>query len=399
MKGLTPYFLIFLFFSSSDLNSQQLLLDIKVDGKEGYIDTAGRIVIAPQFTYGLSFDRNGLAIVKLDKKYQVIDTSGKLMKDLIFENYIGSYNWNGGSRIVVKKNGKYGVLDAGYNEIVPFIYDEVSGFQGGIALATRGKTSGYLNWDGQFTALNDYQRINNMGYGFLAVQKFEEQDIMWIYNTKTQKEELGPYDDSNMDNDFNFGKLVVYEYTNAGRHFIINTKGEIIISPKKNYFIYSPTFTDSVYTIILHEGNSDVEKWGIMDNKGNIVLKPTKEYYGIHHFDSYKHGVFTEYRVKSKMGTVTYGIMDAAGNIIIEASYEDLLIYDEEKIHVKINGKWGIMNWQEAIIVPAIYNNCRFHGDDIMEIKVGEDYDEKRGYINIKTGKVIWPLTYTHERH
>ena len=52
------------------------LAAVKLDKKWGYIDRTGRYVIKPRFDYACSF-AEGLAAVKLDKKWGYIDRTGR----------------------------------------------------------------------------------------------------------------------------------------------------------------------------------------------------------------------------------------------------------------------------------------------------------------------------------
>jgi hypothetical protein len=399
MNRLNIYFLIYIFVLSAGLCAQSTLMEVKVNGKAGYIDTSGKMIIQPQFRYGLSFNLNGNAFVRLENGYAVIDTTGKILDGKVFEDYVGTYNWEGITRIVVKNNGKYGLLNDDFSEVQPYIFDEIKQFQSGIAIAVYQGKKGCINMKGAFTALGQFEKTDNMGMGFIGVKKKDHPDEMWIYNVITHKE-LGPYNAVNWGGSFHFGKHTIYAYNQGGYEVVMDTLGNVLIWPKQNLSITDPYFTDSIYSVTVFESlGGETPQRGIMDNKGNFILKPTREYYDIGLFTSYKTGVFAEYQLKSKEGIRTYGIMDAQGKIIIEASYQNLSIYDEGKIRVKINGKWGLMDWHENIILPAIYDEIVFFNDDIAEVRVGRDYDEKKGYLNLKTGKLIWPLTHTHEQY
>ncbi len=49
---------------------------VKIDGKYGYADKSGALVIEPQFDGAEGFSE-GLAAVKLDEKYGYIDKAGE----------------------------------------------------------------------------------------------------------------------------------------------------------------------------------------------------------------------------------------------------------------------------------------------------------------------------------
>ena len=55
------------------------LAPVKVDGKFGYIDKKGRMVIRPQFDEADPFTENYVATVRMNKKYGAIDITGRLI--------------------------------------------------------------------------------------------------------------------------------------------------------------------------------------------------------------------------------------------------------------------------------------------------------------------------------
>lgn len=65
-------------------NSSGELLLIKQDGRYGYIDKTGNIVIEPQFNSPSIFSE-GLAAVKIDGKYGYINKTGKIVIEARFE--------------------------------------------------------------------------------------------------------------------------------------------------------------------------------------------------------------------------------------------------------------------------------------------------------------------------
>jgi hypothetical protein len=81
------------------------------DGKYGYLDGKGRVVIEPQFE-NAEFFHNGLACVKINNKYGFIDETGKIVIKPIYESagyfsfglarvkFNGLYNF-------INKNGKF----------------------------------------------------------------------------------------------------------------------------------------------------------------------------------------------------------------------------------------------------------------------------------------------------
>src|SRR5215470_2505807 len=95
-----------------DCNNDYLFL-VRIKGKYGYINCAGKIVITPQFEIGGQF-REGLASVRVSDKWGFIDKTGKIViaprfrsvwefsEGLAFAAETGSPNWG-----VIDKTGKF----------------------------------------------------------------------------------------------------------------------------------------------------------------------------------------------------------------------------------------------------------------------------------------------------
>ena len=72
---------------------------IRVDGKYGYIDHDGKVLVKPQFAYALNFVA-GMARVELDKQWTYINEAGELMtkkfdKPEVFKVKCEVHTWMG----------------------------------------------------------------------------------------------------------------------------------------------------------------------------------------------------------------------------------------------------------------------------------------------------------------
>lgn len=117
------------------------------DGKKyGLMDTAGRVVLAPQFNDAESFSE-GLAAVRTDDKWGYIDRSGRVIIKPQFDS-AGRFTQDGVA--AVKKDGKYGFIDKGGRVIVGFDFDNADWLSSGLGMVQRGDERGYINRDGRF---------------------------------------------------------------------------------------------------------------------------------------------------------------------------------------------------------------------------------------------------------
>lgn len=100
------------------------------DGKYGYIDTKGRWVIKPQFDFTYKFSE-GLAMVRSGKMHSWIDRKGNtVIQPMEFEAVCEGFNEG---RCAVKRGGKWGYIDRSGRMIVEPRFKKASKFSGGVA--------------------------------------------------------------------------------------------------------------------------------------------------------------------------------------------------------------------------------------------------------------------------
>lgn len=121
------------------------LAKVNKDGKFGYVDLKGNLVIPLIYQDAMTFNE-GYAAVKLDNKWGFVDSTGKVIIGPEYEE-AGSFFQNLSS---VRKNGKFGFIDTGNKIMVPFVYNLASGFSEGLAAVQNEKDLwGYINLNGK----------------------------------------------------------------------------------------------------------------------------------------------------------------------------------------------------------------------------------------------------------
>src|SRR5438309_669023 len=97
---------VFWFAASAQAHSPEVLLIVE-NGKYGYIDKTGRVVIEPQFTNAGEFSE-GLAYVEINDLYGFIDTTGSLVIPPQFDEV---ESFSEGRAAVSNSSGKWGFID------------------------------------------------------------------------------------------------------------------------------------------------------------------------------------------------------------------------------------------------------------------------------------------------
>jgi len=190
------------------------------EGKWGFIDTKGDIVINAQFEAVGSFN-DGYAIIIQNGKRGFINKEGKIVINPQFEH------------VTIFSEGKaaffdgkqWGYIDTKGTYIINPQFDEATVFNGGLALVKQGKYYGYINKQGKFEINPQFEEACSFSNKLAVVQ---------------------------------LGKTFGY----------INKQGKYEINPQ---FEFALEFYNDIAPVL----NS--EKWGFIDKKGKYVINPQFE--------------------------------------------------------------------------------------------------------------------------
>ncbi len=162
MKTKTNIITCILCLLTTAVFAQDLIPFNDKNGKFGYIDRTGRVIVAPKYTYVEVFDGDfaevgvnnglnnkcgfidrtgkivvplkynaagpfsqGLAWVQRKHKYGFVNQKGEEQIPLIFQDA----KWFSEGLAAVKSDGKWGFINASGKTIIPFRYDDIGGMQ------------------------------------------------------------------------------------------------------------------------------------------------------------------------------------------------------------------------------------------------------------------------------
>ena len=130
------------------------------------------------------------------------------------------------------------------------------------------------------------------------------------------------------------------------------------------------------------------KKYGLIDNCGNYLITP--KYEELKKTFGETRSLFTA-KLNKK-----YGVIDEHGETIIDFKYDNMKFFgDKEHICAKNQGKWGLINVNENIIVPFIYDES--FNIYALPFRENEGFivekEGKEGVINLES-KVIIPFEY-----
>jgi hypothetical protein len=321
----------------------------------GYTDNKGKEVIKPQYIFAFDFE-NGLALV----------CKGKWEED-----ESGRYDTKEELWGMINKNGK---------EIVPCKFDEIKYFSTEIEKRdTRYLQAHYGGWkEGKWGIINySGEWIVEPIFGDLYYDisrddciEFSDED-KWnhpddvpigIYSIKEKRVLFEPQFtsvDFMADGTFKVEKFNSELDRNTER--IIDRNGKMIFDS-----IYTYLFNrENGYETVIHE-KCGKKTYGLIDKNGNEIL-PCK-------FEISWNGLLTGIQQMIFKKDEKYGLMTFDEKIIIESQYTSLRNIRNEFLEAKIGGKddsidegkWGLITFDELIIIPIIFKSISIHENTII---------------------------------
>jgi hypothetical protein len=263
------------------------------NGKEGYINCHGEIIIEPEYSSAQPFV-DGYAIVE-KKNFFVINDSGKKISNVNVNSHlpiIGAREFKNGIAVVkfltggaafvnrngeqlfntcyedaksfsfglsaIKINGKWGYIDETGNIVISNKFDMAEPFSGGIAHVSIDNKWGFIDSNGDFLVTPKYLFIaGNHSNGLSLV--FDKHHFKYVDRYGKQLFEVSQIEKAQYFSE-GFARVTI-----KGRAGYINTEGKVIIEPR---FDDAVEFSDGMASVKLSG------KWGFIDRIGNLVIKP-----------------------------------------------------------------------------------------------------------------------------
>lgn len=264
--------------------------------KVGFIDTDGKVVIAPHFEQVREF-QEGLAPVRVNQKCGYIDKSGNFAIDPFFD---GASGFSEGLAAVCSQ-GKVGFIDRQGNWKISPRFEYVDGFSDGLALVSEEDAEYFIDREGKRQIeLSEAQRKRQFCCDGVSNSGLRSRSSLYgcsvgssnFQNICTFKEGLSPM--------ISDGK---YGYIDKSGKFVIPAKfdlaypfteglGRVVIGKKQGFVDKSGTLVITAKYLgakSFSEGRAAVavahQKWGFIDLKGKEVVPPKYV-----HVNSFKNG-------------------------------------------------------------------------------------------------------------
>lgn len=269
--------------------AEEKLYPLLVDGRYGYMNEKGKIIIKPQFENAKSF-HEGLASVTIREKTGYINTSGEF---------------------VIKPEFDWG-----------------NDFSEGLAGVKLDGVSGFIDKTGYFVRKGEYYSADDFHDGFAAVATCESLTCWSFINKKGEvliKTTYAPH---------SFHEGFLSNPTPDGKWGYVNQKGEFL----------SPRFDSSGSDF--HEGLALVktkEGYGYIDTSGKTVLKITS---------ADDAGYFSDGLAIVKVGN-KYGYINTVGDFVIKPRFQIVSDLKEIPPIKSFDSDSDIFNFREGLALIA----------------------------------------------
>lgn len=327
------------------------LFPIEQNGKWGYIDNSGKVVVKPSFDQAGPFSENLGAVC----------SNGKC----------GFVNANG--QLVIKPQFDEGGMDFG-----SFGFKTDYTFSEGLACVKVGDKWGYIDKTGRFVINPRFYYAENFHEGLALIVPDGEAGEFGFIN-KEGKIVIRPQYDWYPEEtpSFSNGLAPVFVNTNKPGEKVANRKFGFI--DKQGKMVIKPQF-DRRWSF--SEGLAAVEvngKYGYINEKGEMVIKPQ--------FDSgspFKEGLAFVF-INRK-----WGCIDKSGKVVIQPAFDSCNDFSEGFAAVQINDKYGYIDKSGKLVIEPQFYSADAFSNGLAQVTIGSKDARKLAYIN-KTGNIVWP--------
>lgn len=338
------------------------LFPMQLNGRTGFINIRGEVVITPQFDSAHRF-HNGLALVQINGK--------NVSKHKGYTDYIG---------------GKYGYIDKTGKFVIEAKFNSAQDFSEGLAAVEMpprngGKSYGFIDTTGrmvitpQFQEAGDFNEgtasvrvgdrwgVINRGGKFIVPPKYDSADsfidgIGMAFSNRNKESRIYTPDDPEFPPAPNPGII------------LFDKKGRVI--GKFKFFPFG-LYAEGFITVQVAE-----DAFGFLDKTGNLVIEPR-----FNRADNFSEGL-CHVQINEK-----WGYIDKTGRIVIEPKYEWAEKFSEGLGRVTIDGEIGFIDKTGKMIIKPERQIVFDFADGLAVVWVRGN---ERGYID-KTGKFVWKTT------
>lgn len=302
------------------------LLPVCIDGKWGYANSKGEMVILPQFQEATIFV-DGLALVKQSEKYGYINDDGKFEINPIYEE--GTIFSEGKAFARLNDNEIVCIDNKGKSLFVLTDVEKVSNFSQGKAAVCKDSKWGYIDKTGKVV----------IQYQFVYVGMFNE-DRAFVINDEGKNGFI------NEDGKITINNIYTYASSfNSGLALVKNEDSKYGFIDKDGKVVIPFQYDDA---LPFQNGLAAIKKngkWGYVDRSSNLVIKCIYD---------------VAYPFSDKCASVEkdkkYYYIDKTGNEVNSKKYQFALPYNNGLGIAKVKDKFQITN-RNGEVLGSTFDN------------------------------------------
>ena len=339
-------------------------LPVKENGKWGYINSSGYLIIPATFDNAMPFNwRAPIAQVMTEGHKAIINSKGKIIANGAYDDFAILSP----EQILIRKGSKWGVLNLEGDTILPATYDTLQSIACDYILNINNGRETLISPAGKLIISKPYQFffiLNNCN-AVMASNKKETS----IYNLNGELLIERIEDSRHLDS-----MLLVKKRNKWG---VINGKGELA---SQNF--WADTFRAISPSVILFT-RADTDY--LFSARLKKVISDTSQT----DFESFNYGSFFKFTKNEKVG-----LMSPSGAIVLSPTYDDLVYVNSKTLAFASNDYYGLMNYKGKVIVPAKYDEISPYDTDYLTIKLNYN----AGLMDKKGNEILAPKYYEVSR-
>jgi len=384
-------FLIFLsLFAKTDIKEYPYLIPYLKGDKWGFCDIDKNVVVEPVydhlflFSYGCAAAAKGYKVALINLRNGEPLTDFKF--DIISEFFLATHH-PCPPYYKVKKDNLVGVIDTLGKILVPIEYDEIETdlwYEDKVFVGKKNNKSWLISLSGKILSNRGYDEIilpfgaNPPGANFLIAVLYDQFGYIYITGeeiTQFKYDIKSLYFD--MSNNDEYCEAVFY-----GKHGIINKKGKTIIP-----FIYDDIRSFANNNFIVKKNN----KLGAIDINNKIAIPFEYDEWSYSNYKNHRNLYFLIFKKGQKEhyfdSTLTKISFSDYDDVKYIHNYQEY--YGKDAFIVEKNGKFGIVDIEDSVIVPIEYEDIDEYWGELCSHKIKKD--DKYGVVVLKNRRIISP--------